>query len=163
MNGEIELSAEQVRALEVRQAAAELPAPGPLLDALLPDEAKAAGMELRPIVGSHLVVLQKLGLEIVQTGTTKDLSEMFELVFIFTRPIGEVRAALKQGRESFMEAAMAAIGDKIPMHLVKQCGEAVCAHFLKATATAQRYGNPPAADGSFQTPPLAPATGSAGG
>lgn len=158
---------EQEAAIEkrfaTRQAAAVDPAPGPLLDAFLPEPALAAGMELQPIVASHLLILKRLGLEIFQAGATHEDEEVFELLYVFTRPIAEVRAALAAGRPEFREKAMLATADKLTIDSIPSVEAAITSHFLKATGTALSYKPPASTDGSFQTPPRSPATGSVGG
>lgn len=145
--------------MATRVAAAMDPAPGPLAEAFLPSPAKVAGLELQPIVASHLIVLKRLGLHTILEDAKAKLEDeqAFELLYVFTRPIGEVRAAAAQGPEKFRDIAMKATADKLTLDSIEAVNAAVSAHLVKAFATVVEHKSPPAPDGSFPTPPQ-PAT-----
>lgn len=87
-----------------------------------------------------------------------------ETVFCFVKPVAELRAWLRQGRERFTETALQTIGS-LPPAAFAELQQAVSAHYVSSFATAVQYEAPKGQDdGSvFTPPPAAPKTVSAGG
>jgi hypothetical protein len=190
--GEAQLRAHVAR-VEARQAAAADPAPGPLLEAFLPSTLTAAGFTLRPAVYSDFLILRAIKSPILdelrelskpaderQAITYTDV-DYWELLYIWTRPIGELHTALAgqasslsrngagaaERREHFRAAALAATADRLPISVIAELPAMVTAlstNFLRAFSTQVGYRPPPAQDGSvFPVPPEAQTMASAGG
>lgn len=181
---------------EAREKANADPLPGPLLDAFLAPEAVAAGLRLQPIVAYHLVLLRALDSPLLrllaELGKPEaerrepeySDDELFETLFVFTRPIAEVRTALcppeaealpgvprdqvaaakRRARVAFRQLALESIAYRLPTGDIDKVRDAVIYHFLKSLATQVAYEAPPSGDGTvFTPPPAGPRTGSAGG
>ncbi len=172
-----QLRAHQAR-VEAREAANVTPAPGPLLDAFLPEPLTVAGFTLRPAVYSDFLILRRIESPILaemrelskepadrQAVTYTDV-DYWELLFLWTRPIAEARAALAS-REAFRERALAATADTLPVSIITELPAMVTAlsiNFVRALSTQVGYQAPAPKDGTvFTKPPEAPTTASAGG
>ncbi len=126
---------------EASKRAAKDPLPGPVFDAVLgqPIEVKTSvdTVDVRPVVAYDFTLFKQLNGPVYRNmiegaKDAKDLEwtdeEGYELVYQFTNPCKEIRAALKKGREYFTELALTEIGDKytiqdittIIMAIVKQ-------------------------------------------
>lgn len=176
------LTPEQIAAHEARmaarQAAAADPLPGPLMEAFSPDPISFHGSELRPMVAYDLTILKKLNsplfrhlLEMEKPEEERvkvefEDDDVWELVFLFTRPVAEANILLRKGRDVFYKSAMEAFGYKAELGSLPIAEIAVTNHFARALATAVGYrpSASPGQDGKvFMMPPACPATGSAGG
>lgn len=173
---EAQIAAHEAR-MAVRQEAAATPLPGPTLEAFSPDPVSFLGREFRQMVAYDLAILEKLNSplyrhllemekpeeERVQVKFAQD--DIWDLVFLFTRPVGEANAVLRKGREAFHEAAMSEFGYTAPLGSLAVAELAVTNHFAKAFATAVGYRAPTSStDGKvFTMPPESQATGSVGG
>ena len=160
-----------------REAASAHPLPGPLLDAFLSTQISAAGLTLQPIVASQITLLKRIESPILlrmaelakpveeRMAVTFTDEDIYELLFIFSRPIGELRALFSRiGREAFREAALEAVGDKLPPLAAQSLEAKVWDHFAAAFDTAVGYRAPDDGSGTvFTPPPAVPVTGSAGG
>jgi len=145
------------------------PLPGPLVDAFLPEPLRAAGLELRPLVMTDIALLKRLDHPILRElaelqkpeGDRKPVpfgeEDMLELLYCWTRPVREARAALAGGRQAFREIALSATGDLMPAGALAdtaQILEALGANFRNAFATALRYqAKSPEGGAVFTKPP----------
>lgn len=159
------------RTIAVTGEANRAPAPGPLLEAFTPEEAEAFGLKLQPVVAWHWLALQKLespllknflehaklaGERTVHPSTDE---EVYEVIYLFTVPPPEARAALAAGRQAFRERATAHVADRLHTTQVLRIAGLVRARILDYWATGVSYG-PRARDGEvFTMPPAARATG----
>lgn len=174
------LTAEQLAAheqrIEARQAAAGDPLPGPLLDAFFPAAMKVAGLELRPVVAYDLTFLKKIDSPLYRylLELEKPLEErkvvafedddIWEILFVLTRPPAEVARVLRQGREVFRAEALAVTAYVLPMVSRPLAEKAITEHFASAFATSVGYSPTPTEGGQvFTMPPAARPMGSAGG
>lgn len=166
---------EAERRIQAKFEANATPLPGPLLDAFLLEPVKAAGLTLQPVVAYHVTMLQAIGSPIFRKSSLPaELREevaishddVYECIYLFTRPIVECRAALRKGRECFREAAIQATGDKLPPSAIMDLERAVIENLTRAFSThvaheeASGEGEPGTV---FTRPPAEPMTGSAGG
>lgn len=158
------------------KAAAD-PMPGPLLDAFLPEPLKVIGLELRPLVATDIAILKRIKSplidlfsqaaidpELPRPVVTFEEEDLWEIVYLWTRPLPLSRAVLATGRQNFRETALAETGDKLPINVVADHGAIVGAlerHFVNAFAT--RISHAATRDENFPMPPAQPVTGSAGG
>ena len=173
-----------------RRANAE-PLPGPLARAFGIEELKVMGFTIRPVVASDFILLKQLDSplyrqvfalaeharrvkagEVLQDApppeTKYDEAECVEMIYQFTRPLAEVRAALRAGRAQFRETALGAITDALPiaqMEVFPRLVASVVENFTAAFGTAVQYGAPDKDENHsvFTTPAAAGATASAGG
>jgi hypothetical protein len=178
----------RVAVAAARQAAAT-PLPGPLAVAFGADDAlNVAGLTLRPVVASDFAILQRLDSPMLRQaqaaaeharqvavgelpesapvpGTPYEQEELAELLYQFTRPLREVRAALAQGRPAFREAAMEATFDRLPPTAIGPVMERLVENFTRCFATAVAHQAPTPSGETrvdFCRPPQ-PATGLGGG
>jgi hypothetical protein len=91
--------------------------------------------------------------------------QIAETVFVFTRPQKRVRKLLDTGRDTFREAAMDELGDKLHPTQMAALQRACAQHYIASFATIIGFGPPPAENGEAVFPPPSPggATGSVGG
>jgi hypothetical protein len=90
------------------------------------------------------------------------------MIYQFTRPLAQVRAALQRGRDKFREIALTTVTDAIPiaqMDAYPRLVTTVIENFTAAFSTAIQYGagEKEESETVFTTPPGANATASAGG
>lgn len=185
-----DVAAHQAKQQHTRRANAE-PLPGPLSQAFTLEEMQVFGFTLRPVVAGDFILLKKLNSPLyrhvfaldeharkIKAGeipenapppkSDYDEEECVEMIFQFTRPISEVRAALRSGREAFRETAHAAILDRVPaarLDVFPRLVATVVENFTAAFSTAVQYGAPDKAEEQtvFTTRPGVEATASAGG
>jgi hypothetical protein len=194
---EAALAPVEEKSAAARAAANQAVLPGPLREAFLPQTLHAAGLALRAVVPSDYGILEALDsplLEIIRGKTESDLrwttDQIWELVFLWTRPVAEARAALTlkpqdfaasrtlaaadraefrahAARKNFHETALAATADQLPAGALLQSAEiglALGENFKRSFGPALAYEPPAAEDGSvFTAPPAEPAMASAGG
>jgi hypothetical protein len=186
----LDAEALQRRQPHLRRANAE-PLPGPLATAFTLDELKVFGFTLRPVVASDFILLKRLNSPLyrqtfalaeharqIKAGeippdaaapaTQYDDEECVEMIYQFTRPLAEVRAALQRGREKFRETALTAVTDAIPiaqMDAYPRLVTTVIENFTAAFSTAVQYSAAGKDENEtvFTTPAAAGATASAGG
>jgi hypothetical protein len=173
----------------VRRIAAAEPLPGPAAEAFAAGPVVLQGLTFRPATAGDVILLKQLDSPLIrrtaelvehvrklQIGelppgteppvTPYDDEEAVEMVFQFTRPIAEVRLALREGRAAFRRRALETIADTRAYPDLNALVAAAEECYLAATRTFQRYR---AADGSggeernFSTPPAGAPTASAGG
>ena len=152
------------------------PLPGPLLDAFAPELPTFCGIPLREVVPTDLGLLKRLDSplhrEMLQlakpieerAGIEYTDEELWELLYLFTRPARDARAALARGRPEFREAALSH-ADKLPAGAFAKRNEllaAISQIWLRAFSTLVEHAPPPGEGDSFRSPP-APTTASAGG
>lgn len=160
-----------------RAEANVIPLPGPLLDAFLPPLVFAAGQRLRPMTASDVAILQRINSPLIrmmveagkppeeQTPVVTTDEELWELLFLWTRPAREARAAIAPGPQAFREAALS-FADTLPFGIIvhrQAIFHTLEQHFASAMATALSYraANP---EGTvFTPPPAGPGMGSVGG
>lgn len=168
--------------VEGSRQAGSVPLPGPLLEAFLPSPLTAAGFNLVDLTAGHIALLQRIGSpifrELAELSKPEaerevvpyDDTDMWELLFVMTRPAREARLGLKSNGSpgAFTEYALASTADQLPADVLADKPAilaALAANFARAFATrlahqASSSGN----DGtSFTPPPAAPMTASAGG
>ncbi|HSY42848.1 MAG TPA: hypothetical protein VK811_02990 [Candidatus Acidoferrum sp.] len=94
-----------------------------------------------------------------------DEEQIAETVFIFTRPQKRVRKLLDAGHDTFREAAMDELGDKLHPTQIAALQRACAQHYVASFATIISYGSPPVENGEavFHLPSPSNATGSVGG
>lgn len=168
------------RATQVIQgshAAAADPLPGPLLEAFLPEPLRAAGFNLRDVVASDWAILRKLDSPILKElqglALNPDLpkpevhydeEDIWELLFLWTRPVREVRALLAKGRPQFREAVLQLTADTFPASIANERQtilEVLAKNLFRSLST--RLGHAPAGDDGPGFPKAPPQTASAGG
>lgn len=158
-------------------ATAADPLPGPLLEAFLPEPLVAAGYTLREVVAADWAILKKLDSPILKElqglAMNPDLprpeiayteEDIWELLFLWTRPPREVRACLARGRPEFREHVLRETADALPASIVQERGAiltALASNLVRALATRVTH-QPAGEDGpNFRKAP--PGTASAGG
>lgn len=149
--------------------------PGPLADAFAGDVPKFCGLTLREVVPTDLGLLKRLDSPLhremlqlakpVEERVSPEFADedVWELLYLFTRPARAARATLAMGRPQFREAALA-FADALPPEAIGRRAELmaiVSQLWLRAFSTLVEHAPPPSADGSFPPPP--PTTASAGG
>lgn len=155
------------------------PLPGPLLDAVLPEPILAAGLTLRAVVASDLALLRRLNSPLIAELEQLSMPEAerqqpkyteedcWELLYLWTRPVAEARAALNRGREHYRETALRTIADPLPASVLAEAVaimQAIAENFLRGFETAIQYQARPSADGTiFTQPPAERPTASVGG
>jgi hypothetical protein len=158
------------------RAAAE-PLPGPLAQAFAGGPLTHAGVTLRPMVASDIVILKQLRsplyLRLIEHAKAEEErkgieftdEEGFEMIYQFAVPLRQVRDELAKGREFFRSQAVERIGDQVNPADLKLLSELVVLNLANAFSTAVNYGNKTTGEGeSFFTKPPAPLkTDSAGG
>lgn len=160
--------------------AAVNPLPGPLLNAFLPEPIRALGFELRPAVATDFALLQSIKSPLLaelaeqakpeeeRTSVNYQDEDLWELLYIWTRPVSVARSAYRLGgRERFRETALCETGDKLPLHVLrekKQLLAALAVNFARAFSTQLQHA-PGTTEGAGQSfpAPSSPATASAGG
>ncbi len=175
----------------VRRAVAADPLPGPAAAAFAGWPVEIQGLTFRPATAGDIIILKQINSPLirrtaelleharkVQLGelpaeaplpvTPYDDEEAVEMVFQFTRPIAEVRRALRSGRAEFRRVALETVADSRTYADLNELVAAAEACYLGATDTFQRYRVANAAEEggetrNFSTPPAGPQTGSAGG
>lgn len=152
------------------------PLPGPLTEAWLPATLQAAGFVLRPVVASDWAVLSKIRspliTELAALGKPDQLADVsysddqiWELLFIWTRPPREVRAAIALGPQGWREAVFESTADRLPASVVADKAKilsAVAENLARALATSVSYA-PPDGPGGEKVFSTQPQTASAGG
>ena len=159
-------------ALTERDAGA---APTRVLEAFLPDELKAAGLELHPVHISSMLVLQKLDHPLYQiaklaaNGATAEqiaavefsTEDILAALYIFTQPSKRVRLEAQRGKAAFQERVMEELADKLPAQAMQPVAAAILAHFFRAHRTAPQgegrgAAGPPRGDGGAPPDPSKP-------
>ncbi len=153
------------------------PMPGPLNDAFNPVVPVFCGLTLREVVPTDMGLLKRLDSPLFRemaqlakppeerSTLTYEDDEIWELLYLFTRPARAARATLAIGRPAFREAALA-FADALPVAAIglkQQLLAIINQLWMRAFSTLIEYAPPPAADGSFPLPPAQPTTGSVGG
>ena len=118
------------------------------LSAFHDERAIKAGLVLVPVTASHGVLMGKLSKhegyrspllmivieaakpEAERTEPNPTGEEIAETIYLLTRPPGESRAALQQGREAFRETALRAISDVLPAALTEQLFVETVEHYV---------------------------------
>jgi hypothetical protein len=158
--------------------AAADPLPGPLEGAFIPNDIEALGQKIRPLVAYDWAIMKKLNspiyrqmMEVMQKGPTAvDVEsapeELWDLIFLLSRPCEEADTYFKKGLEAFHEQAKREIGMKYGLGqilvLVKACTDQIYAHMQTMLAYVPKEDK----DGEVKNFPPAdptPATASAGG
>jgi hypothetical protein len=157
--------------------AAADPLPGPLSVAFLPNDIEVYGYKVRSIVAYDWAIMKKLNspvyrqmLEVMQNGEKAreieaEPDELWDLIFLLTRPCAESDVLIRKSIEAFREAAKQEIGFRLNVGhigaLTKACTEQLYAHMQ----TMMSY-SPQEQEGEVRNFPTAeptPATDSAGG
>lgn len=158
-------------------AAASDPLPGPLLEAFLPEPLRAAGLELRAVVASDWPILKKLdspilkelqGLalnpELPKPEVVYEEEDVWELLYLWTHPVREVRALLAKGRQQFREEVLQRTADTFPAGVVNDRGAiltALATNLFRSIST--RIGHKPAGEDGPDFRSAPPKTASVGG
>lgn len=129
MSSKSTFSMGQVVAAATARDKATVNTPAVVLEAFIPDPIQVGSIELRPFTLATFMFLEKIGSPLVKpTGTDPDTADIAAAVYALTHGVGQCRAQLRQGRESFDEAVwvfaenipasdLAALGAKIKQHL----------------------------------------------
>ena len=189
-----EKAALDARVEAFRRAAAN-PVPGPLRAAYAAEPPSLHGFTLQPVtlglhpllvqLGSPLLELTRIvreeftrvggivdeaaaiaaALKRIAVEVRPEIELLVETVFVFTRPVAELRFLLAAGREIFREVAMREIADRLHPVQFDELQQLVSQHYAASFDTALSYAPPAAGPGPvFTKPPApAPATASAGG
>jgi hypothetical protein len=161
------------------RAAAD-PLPGPLSVAFLPPcDIEVESYRIRPIVAYDWAIMKRIGspiyrqmLEVMQNGdkaaeVPSEPEEMWDLIFLLTRPCMESDALFKKGGlDAFREAAKQEIGMKNNLGQILALGRACTDQIYAHMQTMVQYAAKENGDGEVRNFPSAeptPATGSAGG
>lgn len=158
-------------------AAAADPLPGPLLEAFLPEPLVAAGFELRDCVASDWAILKRLDSPILRELQSLALDpalpkpeivyeeeDIWELLYLWTQPVREVRALLAKGRPAFREAVLEQTADRFSFEIVKDRNAilgALAKNLFRALST--RLTHQPSGDDGPNFHKAQPPTASAGG
>jgi len=147
--------------------------PGPLKNAFDAEPIAVAGFTLEVPKASHMTVLDRIGSplykalfsdEEARKSLVASHEDIYEAIFVFTRPIAVVRAELRKGREAFREAACVAIADQCSPIEIPNLEAAVVKNLTDAISTWIGYEAKGPEDGTtFTKPPAEPMTGSVGG
>jgi len=107
---------------------------------------KVAGLVFQRFTAGHMATLQEIDSPLLRMVTAEDdesrkkitisYADLFECVFVVTRPGPESRALLRRSREAFREAACA-LADELPvmiddLPIVKVLEEATIKTFVRA-------------------------------
>jgi hypothetical protein len=99
----------------------------------LQPEVMAAGLSLQPVVAQHFTILGKIGFKTPgQRGRALSNEEVYEFIFLFTRPLSECCAALDKGTAFFREAALKATSYQLSPMVIHELEKAVALHVGKA-------------------------------
>lgn len=143
----------------VREASSEV-LPGPLNDVIGVARHDVGGLRVRPLVHYDYVILKRINSPLylraieaskgdATAGTECSDEDGYEMVFLFTRPVLEAKAALERGRDFFRDAAIEKIGCVLTgpqvVKLVGLCVE----EFIRSASTSIEYQNSQENDGSF--------------
>jgi len=105
-----------------------------------------AGLDVRPIRAAHLTLLQQIDSPVLDlvfrqalNSTIADLwrravdpEDIYEAIFILTRPVMDSRAVLSLGREQFRLAVLLAIADQLTPGQVAELGSVITARLRTA-------------------------------
>ncbi len=163
--------------------------PQPTLSVTLSNTLSTAGLTLRRMVPSDEPILlalksplilrlkkgapevsdkvsDKVPLDLSEEAEAARWHDLWELLYLWTRPVAESRAVLAYGRQYFREQALAATADILPDTVLTEAPaimQALALNYIRAFATVINYQAPAKEGEVFTVPPTAPATASAGG
>lgn len=158
------------------RAAAD-PLPGPLAEAFKPLNIQVEGFTIRPLVAWDWAIMKTLNspiyrqmLEVMQLGdkaeqVPSEPSEMWELIYLLTRPCEEADKVFQRGADAFRDAAKREIGFKLNLGQVSALGDQCINQIYAHMETMVKYA-PKESEGTvvnFQQAEKDPTTVSAGG
>lgn len=155
-------TAAEVAAAKAAQGRSESSTPRAIVDAFAPDRTEIGGFTLQPCMASTIILLTKTGSALLKGDEAAEfpLEDVFRALFIFSRPIDEVRDIISRGG---MEAAVHAITDIFPPAHIPALAAALNTRIVEAFSTLVPHGAKGEGEGSgnFPETPEA-ATGTAG-
>jgi|SRR3974390_361677 len=174
--GENRLLKQQIDNQAGIRAAAD-PLPGPLVDAFWPSDISVDKFKVRPLVAYDWAIMKRINspiyrqmLEVMQKGDKAseieaEPEELWDLIFLLTRPCAESDAFFKKGVEGFKEEAKKEIGFKLHTAVVAQLAQACTDQIFTHMTTMLSYAPKPEEGEvkNFTKADPTPATDSAGG
>jgi len=154
------------------------PLPGPMATAFGTQNIVLFGFTVRPVVAYDWAIMKHINspvyrqmLEFMQAGDKAETidpeyEDIWDLVYLLTRPCEEADKVFKKGKEAFHEEAKKEIGFKLDLGRISILYEACITQLREHTATMVRYaGSPEEGNGhsrDFMVAEVRPETASAG-